>query len=97
MFEVTPDAEKMIKDLISTTMDKSLKLTLCSSGAGCGGPSLKVDMRRPMVDDIIETVAGHTFHIRSSIRKYLEGSVIDAVDTFWGRRLHVKTTYSCMG
>jgi len=96
MFTVTPSAEEMIKDIIANSKKESFKITVCSSGVGCGGPTLKVEMRAPMENDIIETVGETTFHIRENIHKNLEGSEIDAEDTFWGKRLHVKTSYGCI-
>ncbi len=97
MFEVTPEAGAMIDELAAKTASDDLEVTIFSSGVGCGGPALKVDMRKPMQDDIIKTVDGYTFHIRATIFYNLRGAVIEAVDTYWGKRIHVKTTYSCMG
>ena len=96
MFTVTPAAVEMINDMVSNSENEKLKLTICSSGVGCGGPSLKVDMRTILKDDIVETINGQTFRIRTIIHKNLEGSEIDAEDTFWGKRLHVKTSYKCL-
>lgn len=97
MFEVTPEAGAMIDELAACAASDDVKVTIFSSGVGCGGPALKVDMRKPMEDDIIKTVDGYTFHIRAMIFYNLKGAVIEAVDTYWGKRLRVKTTYSCMG
>lgn len=97
MFEVTPEAGAMIDELAAKASSDDLKVTIFSSGVGCGGPALKVDMRKPMEDDIVKIVDGHTFHIRAMIYYNLRGAVIEAVDTYWGKRIHVKTTYSCMG
>lgn len=97
MFTITAEAAAMMNALEKETKDNRLKLTVCSSGVGCGGPALKIDMRVPMEDDEVKTVDGVTLHIRSSIASNLEGAVIESVETYWGQRIHVKTTYGCMG
>lgn len=96
MFTITPSAAEMVKEMIKNTENKKLKITICSSGVGCGGPSLKVEMRAPMDNDIVETADDIIFRIRENIYKNLEGSEIDAEESFWGKRLHVKTTYGCI-
>ena len=96
MFTVTPSAAKMMKEIIENSVKENFKITVCSSGVGCGGPSLKVEMRAAMENDLVETMDGITFHIRENIYKNLEGSDIDAEDSFWGIRLHVKTSYGCI-
>lgn len=95
MFTLTEEAAEMIRKMAGGAPREDLALTLCSSGAGCGGPALKVDMREPRGDDIEETVDGITFRIRASILRYLEGAVIEGADTFWGKRLKVSTAYGC--
>ncbi len=97
MFEVTSEAADAIEEMVRESSDDSLRLTIFSTGVGCGGPTLKVDMKPPLDDDVVETRSGCTFYVRSVIHKNLEGAVIEVQDTFWGRRIHVKTTYSCMG
>ncbi len=97
MFTITAEAAAMMDVLEKGKKDSRYKLTVCSSGVGCGGPALKIDMRIPMEDDIVKTVNGVTLHIRSTISENLEGAVIEAVETYWGQRIHVKTTYGCMG
>ncbi len=96
MFTITPAAAEMMNEMINSSEKENFKITVCSSGVGCGGPSLKVEMRAPMENDLVETVKGITFHIRENIHKNLEGSEIDAEDSFWGKRLHIKTSYGCM-
>ena len=96
MFTVTDEAVKMVKELEKKTEGTSKRITIFSSGVGCGGPALKVGMELPLDDDTAETVNTCTFYIRASILKFLEGSHIDAVETFWGKRLYVKTTYGCL-
>ncbi|MCK5671934.1 MAG: hypothetical protein KAH95_01085 [Spirochaetales bacterium] len=96
MFTVTHSAIEMMKEMIENSENENFKITVCSSGVGCGGPSLKVEMRAAMENDLIETVEGITFHIRENIYKNLQGSEIDEEDTFWGKRLHVKTSYGCI-
>lgn len=96
MFTVTPSAIVMINEMIENSEKENFKITVCSSGVGCGGPFLKVEMRAPMENDIVETIKNITFHLRENIHKNLEGSDIDAEDSFWGKRLHVKTTYGCI-
>jgi len=96
MFKITPSAINMMKEMAVNPEKENLKLTICSSGVGCGGPSLKVDMRIPMENDVIEKVNGIQIHIRANIYENLKGSEIDAEETFWGKRLHVRTTYGCM-
>ncbi len=46
MYKITEAAVAMMKEMVSERKDKNLLLTICSSGVGCGGSSLKVDMRR---------------------------------------------------
>jgi len=96
MFTITPSAVEMIKEIVEKSDKEGLRITICSSGVGCGGPTLKVEMRAAMEDDFVETVKGCTFHIRANIYSNLEGALIDAEDSFWGKRLHVKTSYGCM-
>lgn len=96
MFIITPSAADKMKDMAAKPEKENFKLTICSSGVGCGGPSLKVDMRIPMDNDVIETVNGIQIHVRANIYENLKGSEIDAEDTFWGKRLHVKTSYGCI-
>ena len=96
MFTVRPSAAEMMKEMIENSDKENYRITICSSGVGCGGPSLKVEMRAPMNNDVVETVGGITFHIRENIYKNLGGSEIDSEDTFWGKRLHVKTSYGCI-
>jgi len=96
MFTVTPAAVEMMKEMAENSEKEKFELTICSSGAGCGGPSLKVEMRAPMENDLVETVKGITFHIRENIYKNLEGSEIDTENSFWGKRLYVKTSYGCL-
>ncbi len=96
MFIVTAEALQMIGELTEHAANNK-RLTIFSSGVGCGGPALKVDMELPLKDDIPETISGCTFYIRSAIYKFLEASHLDAVETFWGKRLYVKTTYTCIG
>ena len=97
MFTVTPEALTMIKELKKSSEAIKKRLTIYSSGVGCGGPALKVGMELPLDDDIKETVEECTFQIRAAAYNFLNGSHIDAVETFWGKRLYVKTTYTCMG
>jgi len=96
MFEVTSNAIGLINELLENSENKSHNITICSSGVGCGGPTLKIEMRAAMNDDIVETVEGCAFHIRANIYSNLEGAKIDSVDTFWGKRIHVKTSYKCI-
>ena len=96
MFTVTPSAVAMMNEMVENSENENLKLTICSSGVGCGGPSLKVEMRAAMENDVVETISGIIFHIRANIHENLADSEIDAEDTFWGKRLHVKTNYRCL-
>ena len=96
MFTITPAAAEMMENMIKNSEIENFKITICSSGVGCGGPTLKVEMRAPMENDIIETINQIGFHIRENIYKNLDGSVIDAEDSFWGKRLHIKTSYGCL-
>ncbi len=96
MYRITKTAAEMMKEMISEREDENLLLTICSSGVGCGGPTLKVDMRRALPDDIVETKDDLTINIRANIYKNLDGAEIDAEDTFWGKRVRIKTTYGCI-
>ena len=96
MFEVTSNAVELIEEQIENSENKAYKVTICSSGVGCGGPTLKVEMRAAMDDDIVKTVEGCTFHIRANVYSNLQGAKIDIVDTFWGKRIYIKTTYKCI-
>ena len=96
MFTVTDAALKMIEELKKDSTGTNRRVTIFSSGVGCGGPSLKVDMELPLEDDEAATINGCTFYVRAPILNFLEGAHIDAVETFWGKRLYVKTTYGCM-
>jgi len=96
MFEVTSNAVELINELLQKSENNSHHITICSSGVGCGGPTLKVEMRLAMEDDFVETVEGCTFHIRANIYSNLQGAKIDSADTFWGKRIHVETTYKCI-
>ncbi len=96
MFSVTDEAAKMIKELEKKSGETNKRITIFSSGVGCGGPALKVGMELPLSDDTAETVNTCTFYIRASILKFIEGAHIDSVETFWGKRLYVKTTYGCL-
>jgi Fe-S cluster assembly iron-binding protein IscA len=96
MFTLTTEAEKLIAELASQNTAEGAELTICSSGTGCGGPVLKVEMREPLDDDVIRKAGGFSFRVRASILRNLEGAVIEAADTFWGTRIRVKTTYGCL-
>ena len=96
MFEVTSGAVELINELIKSSENKTHNITICSSGVGCGGPTLKVEMRTAMEDDIVEIAGGCTFHIRANIYDNLQGAIIEGIDTFWGKRINVKTTYKCI-
>ncbi len=97
MYKITKTAAEMMKKMIPEREDEDLLLTICSPGAGCGSPSLKADdMRRALSDDIVETKDDLTINIRANIYKNLDGAEIDAEDTFWGKRVRIKTTYGCI-
>jgi Fe-S cluster assembly iron-binding protein IscA len=96
MFTLTPGAGKLIGELVRQNTAEGTELTICSSGTGCGGPTLKVEMREPLEGDVIMETGGFTFRVRASILRNLEGAVIEAADTFWGSRIRVKTTYGCL-
>ena len=96
MFTLTEDVKPLLTELTESAGQDNLQLTLCSSGTGCGGPILKVDMREPLEDDLEEEAGGFTFRIRQNIHKNLEGAVLEAQDTFWGKKIRVRTTYKCL-
>ncbi len=96
MFTVTDEAVNMIQELENKTQNTEMRITIFSSGVGCGGPTLKVDMKLPLDTDTPVTVNGYTFYVRPAVLKLLEGAHIDAVETFWGKRLYIKTIYGCL-
>jgi hypothetical protein len=53
-------------------------------------------MREPLEDDLEEEAGGFTFRIRRNIHKNLEGAVLEVQDTFWGKKIRVRTTYKCL-
>ena len=48
---------------------------------------LKVDIKHPLDNDMIEVKGGYTFRIRAVIHDNLKGAVIDASDTLWKKLL----------
>lgn len=48
MFTLTPAAADMMKEMVENPEKENFEVTVCSSGVGCGGPSLKVEMRAPI-------------------------------------------------
>ena len=95
MMCITDEAIKLIKELQTQSESDNLKLTLFSGGVGCGAPVIKLEMREPMDDDIKSEISGFTFHIRAAIERYLEDSEILVEETFWGKKLKVKTVFGC--
>ena len=95
MICITEEAAVLISEIIEQNTDEELYLTLASAGAGCGAPVIKIEMLQPLNDDIISEIAGFSFHIRQSIERFLTGAEIIAEDSFWGRRLKVKTVHGC--
>lgn len=96
-FEITPDALPLINSLISENTNAESFLTICSSGTGCGGPLLKLEMRAPLETDIIIEREGIVFHVRENIKERLNGAVIEKKSTFWGDKISVNNGSVCMG
>ncbi|MDC7225712.1 MAG: hypothetical protein PQJ61_02985 [Spirochaetales bacterium] len=95
MCEISDDAIAFILELIEQTEDKSLKPTLLSAGAGCGTPVIKLEMQTPLEDDEIIEKSDINIHARASIVRYLDGASIILEDTFWGKKLIIKTEFGC--
>lgn len=95
MLCVTKDAAPVLDDLIKNSDSPEKKLTILSSGTGCGSPILKVEMREPLEDDVKQTIDGFDFNIRAGVLRYLEDAEMEIEDTFWGKKLKIKTAYGC--
>ena len=97
MFEIDPESMPLIKNIIDENTGTETFLTICSSGTGCGGPLLKLEMRPALDNDIIMEKAGITFHIRENIKDRLEGAVIEKKETFWGDKININNGNKCIG
>ena len=95
MMCITDEAIEFINELQTQSQSEDMRLTLISGGVGCGAPVIKLEMRMPMDDDIISEISGFTFHIRPAIERYLEDAEILIEETFWGKKLKVKTVFGC--
>ena len=95
MICITEEASVLINEMEEQNTAREHKLTLASAGVGCGAPVIKIKMQQPLEDDIVTEISGFTIHIRPSIERFLEGAEIIAEDSFWGRRLKVKTVNGC--
>ncbi len=95
MICITKDAAEMLNKMIEENNSEEKKLTLLSAGAGCGSPAIKIEMRPPLEDDLVTDINGFNFHIRPSIERYLDDAEIKVEDTFWGKKLKVKTVFGC--
>ena len=93
MFCVTGEAGVILDTMKQEGGNK--KLTILSSGVGCGSPVLKIEMREPLEDDVTQTVDGHEFRIRSAVVRYLEETELTVEDTFWGKKLKLHTVNGC--
>lgn len=96
MFSVAANAEEALRQLAAEAEDNGKALTILSSGAGCGGPALKVALRPPLPDDLEVTAGGFLFRVRKNIEDFIKGAVIETKETFWGTSLTVTTTYRCL-
>lgn len=96
-FEIKEEALVLIEELLDEAGDSETVLTICSSGTGCGGPLLKLEMRAPLDNDIIVKKEGFTFHIRENISNRLEGAYIEKKTTFWGDKLNINNGNVCLG
>lgn len=94
MMCITDDAVEIINEM-QAEMPNDLKLTLYSGGVGCGAPVIKLDMKPPLEGDIVEEISGFTIHIRPAIMKFLPDAEIIVEDTFWGKKLKIKTVDGC--
>ena len=95
MMKISDEAIELVQKLQKESSSADQVLTLLSAGAGCGAPAIKLEMRPPLEDDLISEYAGFSIHIRPAISQFLDNAVISADDTFWGKRLKVKTVYGC--
>lgn len=95
MFCITDEAAVLVKELQEKTASNNYVLALASAGVGCGAPVIKLEMKQSFDDDVIEEVSGFSIHIRSAILKFLPDAEITVEETFWGKKLKVKTIYGC--
>lgn len=95
MLCITDAALPLIHDLEGKSRSAENVPTLFSSGVGCGTPVIKLEMRSPMEDDIIEEISGFKFHIRPDIKKFIDDAEITAEETFWGKQIKVNTVFGC--
>ncbi|HAK46259.1 MAG TPA: hypothetical protein DCO79_10140 [Spirochaeta sp.] len=94
MMCITDEATGIIQEM-QKEMTPDLYLTLFSGGVGCGAPVIKLEMKPALEDDIIENISGFEIRIRPAIMKFLPDAEILVEDTFWGKKLKVKTVYGC--
>ena len=95
MICITKEAAEMLNKMLEETESGEKMLTLSSAGAGCGSPAIRIEMRPPLEEDIIAEIDGFTVHIRPSIKRFLKDAEITVEDTFWGKKLKVKTAFGC--
>ena len=95
MLCVTKEAAVILDEIKNSSDSPEKKLTILSSGTGCGSPVLKVEMREPLEDDVTKNIDGYDFHIRTSVQRYLEDAELAIEDTYWGKKLRIHTVYGC--
>ncbi|MBI9101734.1 MAG: hypothetical protein JEY99_04925 [Spirochaetales bacterium] len=96
MFTINSEALEILAEMQKDRTRDTDFLTICSSGTGCGGPLLKIELRTPLDDDILQEVAGFSFHIRRDIHDRLDGAVIKGTETFWGKKLKIDNGTPCL-
>lgn len=95
MLNISEDAAKFIKESVDQNKNSNMIPVLMSAGAGCGTPAIKFEMRQALEDDEISEHSGLSIHIRSGIARYIENAELVMEETFWGKKLKVKTEYGC--
>ncbi|NLP44145.1 MAG: iron-sulfur cluster assembly accessory protein [Peptococcaceae bacterium] len=92
MLEVTEIAAQKVKEVMVSQNQENSYLRLYIAGFGCGGPNfgMALDESKTAEDDVYEA-HGITVVVEKNLAPYLEGAVLNYVESEYGSGFQLKT------
>jgi len=98
MVQITELAAEKVKEVMASQNKDNLYLRLYITGFGCGGPSFGMMLDDSKTEnDVVDEGYGVTIVSHRKFSEYLEGAVIDFVQTPFGEGFQIKTAFSGNG
>ncbi|KGP76681.1 (Fe-S)-binding protein [Desulfosporosinus sp. Tol-M] len=92
MVKITEFAAQKVKDVLKAQNKENALLRLYLAGVGCGGPNFGMTLDESKTeDDILDEEYGVSMIIDKKLSTYLEGAIVDYIESNNGGGFEIRT------